>query len=67
MWEGLLSCTVRGCDGVLNIEKNHFQEGTNDRAFTMRCSKTRRHKFFIVEKVGKLIRMMDDTRWEKPG
>jgi len=31
----------------------------------MRCQKSPRHKFFIVERVGTLIRMMDDTRWKK--
>lgn len=60
-----MKCTVRGCGAELQIEKIHVQDGTGGIAHTMRCTRTRRHKFFVVEKVGSLIRMADDTRWEK--
>jgi hypothetical protein len=55
---------VKRCGGELQIEKIHVQDVTHDIAHTMRCDKSRRHKFFVVERVGTPIRMMDDTRWE---
>jgi len=58
-------CPVKRCGGELGIEKIHVQDVTHEIAHTMRCQKSPRHKFFIVERVGTLIRMMDDTRWKK--
>lgn len=59
-----MTCPIRHCGGELVIEKIHVQDVTHDIAHTTRCSKNRRHRFFIVERVGVPIRLMDDMRWE---
>lgn len=58
-----MNCPVRRCGGELTIEKTHTQDGTGDKAVTTRCNKNRCHRYFIVEKVGVPIRLVDDTRW----
>ena len=56
------TCPIRRCGGTLTVEKTHTQDGTGDRAVTTCCTKNKRHRFFIVEKVGVPIRLTN-PRW----
>ena len=59
-----VTCPVGRCTGILHVEKIHVQDVTHDIAHTLRCDRNPRHKFFVVEKIGRLIRM-SVGRWER--
>lgn len=58
-------CNYKGCNSDLDIEQKVIQNKTGKVGFKLRCKKNWRHKFFVVESVGSLIRVAC-SRFEKP-